>query len=171
MKLQKKFIALLLSILFIQASFSQEFTSLNDVKLESAEDYMNSEADVLNCINWLENTPVNQYPEKRTLANAFLMRWATGTPTVIIEMHAFQLDLTKKNADLIINFMGGWIKHAIENPLEKKNFQAGNVAGINSLIKVYSANKEHGMGKDKKIEELLNMDESELQHWVAEKLK
>lgn len=171
MKLQKIFIALLLPILFIQTSFSQEFNIPNNVKLESAEDYTNSETDVLNCITWLENTPVNQQTEKRTLANAYLMQWATGTPTVTIEMQAFQLDLAKKNASLIMTFMGGWIKYAIENPADKKNIQASNTAGINSLMQVYTSNKENGMKKDKRIEKLLKMDKAELQNWVAKQLK
>lgn len=171
MKLQKISIILILTILFMQASFAQEYTIPNDVKLEAAQDYVNSETDILNCINWLENTPMNQDSEKRKMANAFLLRWATGTPTVTIEMQAFQLDLSKKNADLIMNFMGGWIKHAIENPSEKDNTQASNLAGIKSLIKVYAANKAHGMKKDKRIEKLLKLDESELQNWVAKKLK
>lgn len=171
MKLQKAFIALLLTILFIQTSYSQEFTIPNNLKLESAEDYTNSESDILNCIHWLENTPVNQDSEKRTLANAFLMRWATGTPTVTISMESYQLDLVKKNSELLINFMGGWIKYVIENPSEKDNMQGGNIAGIKSLVKVYAANKDEGMKKDKRVEKLLKMDESELQNWVVKQLK
>ncbi len=99
------------------------------------------------------------------------MQWATGTPTVTIEMQSFQLDLTKKNSGLLMDFIGGWIKYAIENPSEKKNTQAGKIAGINSLIKVYSANKVNGMKKDKRIEKLIKMDESDLQKWVVKKLK
>ncbi len=141
------------------------------MKLESAEDFKKYEADILNCINWLENTPVNQNSDKRKKASAFLMQWATGTPTVTIEMQSFQLDLTKKNSGLLMDFIGGWIKYAIENPSEKNNTQAGNIAGINSLIKVYSVNKVNGMKKDKRIEKLIKMDESDLQKWVVKKLK
>ena len=70
-----------------------------------------------------------------------------------------------------MTFMGGWIKYAIENPADKKNIQASNTAGINSLMQVYTSNKENGMKKDKLIEKLLKMDEAELQNWVAKQLK
>jgi len=171
MKSQKSLITLFLTILFIQLGFSQEFNVPNNVKLDSAEDFKKYEADILNCINWLENTPVNQNSNKRQNASAFLMMWATGTPTLTIEMQSYQLDLTKKNPGLLMDFMGGWIKYVIENPTEKNNTQAGNIAGINSLIKVYSANKDNGMKKDKRIEKLMKLDESDLQKWVVEKMK
>ncbi|WP_299124096.1 hypothetical protein [uncultured Winogradskyella sp.] len=171
MKIPKSIVTSILIILFIQTSLSQEFKIPNNVKLESAEDYKKYETDILNCINWLENTPVNQNSDKRTLANAFLMQWATGTPTVTIEMQAFQLDLTKKNPELLMIFLGGWIKYVIQNPSEKDNIESGNIAGINSIIKVYSANKGDGLKKDKRIEKLIKMDTSELQKWVADKLK
>lgn len=171
MKIRKTLITLFLTILFIQSGFSQEFNVPNNVKLESDEDFRKYEADILNCINWLENTPVNQNSNKRKKASTFLMLWATGTPTVTIEMQSFQLDLTKKNSSLLIDFIGGWIKYVVENPSEKNNIQQGNIAGINSIIKVYSANKDNGMKKDKRIEKLIKMDESDLQKWVVEKLK
>ncbi|WP_400080627.1 hypothetical protein [Winogradskyella sp. R77965] len=171
MKLQKIVITLFVTVLAFQVNFSQEFNIPKNIKLEAAEDYKKHEADVLNCINWLENTPIEQDSEKRLLAKAFLMQWATGTPTMTIEMQAFQLDLTKKNADLLITFLGGWIKHVIENPEDKDNMEAGNIAGITSIIKVYSANKGNGIKKDKRIEKLIKMNPSELQEWVAKKLK
>jgi len=171
MKIQKILIALLLSVIFINTSYSQEFSIPNNVTLKSAEDYTKYETDILNCINWLENTPLNKNSEKRLKANAFLMQWVTGTPTVTIEMKSFQLDLTKKNSDLLMNFIGGWVKYSIENPTEKKNTLASNITGINSIIKVYSANKDNGIKKDKRIEKLIEMSESDLQKWVVEKLK
>jgi len=171
MKIQKTVIVLVFTILSLQSMFSQEFNIPTNVKLETAEDYKTQESNILECINWLENTPVSQDSEKRIMANAFLMQWATGTPTVTIGIQSFQLDLTKKNADLLIIFMGGWIKHAIENPDKKDNVEASNLAGITSIIKVYTANKGDGIKKDKRIEKLIKMNEIELQQWVAEKLK
>jgi hypothetical protein len=171
MKIQKVLIILTLTLFFTQSSFSQEYSVPKDAVLETAEDYKKHESNILDCINWLENTPVNQDSEKRIKAKAFLMQWATGTPTVTIEMQSFQLDLAKKNADLLIVFMGGWIKHAIENPNEKDNIQASNIAGINSIIKVYTSNKGDGIKKDKRIEKLIKMDEIGLKNWVADKLK
>lgn len=107
MKIVKTLTSVVLLFLFTQLSFSQEFKVPTDIKLEQAEDYKNYESDILKCINWLENTPLNQDEQKRTNANAFLMLWITGAPNVSVTMQAFQIDLTEKNPALLINFIGG----------------------------------------------------------------
>ncbi|WP_340156167.1 hypothetical protein [uncultured Winogradskyella sp.] len=171
MKIKNILIGFVLTLFVAQTSWSQTFNIPDNVKLEVAEDYVKHEQRIVECINWLENTPISDDADKRLLANAYLMKWATGTPTVTIEMQAFQIDLAKKNSELLIIFMGGWIKYAIENPTDKDNIKAANIAGLNSVIKVYTANKGKGLKKDKRIEKLIKMDASELQNWVAEQLK
>ncbi|WP_299106193.1 hypothetical protein [uncultured Winogradskyella sp.] len=171
MKIKNILIAFVLTLFVAQTSWSQTFNIPDNVKLEVAEDYVKHEQRIVECINWLENTPMSEEADKRLMANAYLMKWATGTPTVTISMQSFQVDLTTKNPELLMIFIGGWIKYAIENPDDKDNVEAGNISGINSLIKVYYANKGNGLKKDKRIEKLIKMDASELQNWVAEQLK
>ncbi|NRD19591.1 hypothetical protein HNV08_05995 [Winogradskyella eckloniae] len=171
MKLKNIIFAFTLTLFVAQLSWSQTFEVPENVKLEVAEDYVKHEPQIVDCINWLENTPMSEEADKRLMANAYVMKWATGTTTVTISMQSFQVDLTTKNPELLIVFIGGWIKYAIENPDDKDNVEAGNISGINSLIKVYSANKGNGLKKDKRIEKLIKMDASELKNWVAEQLK
>ena len=171
MKLKNIIFTFAFSIFVAQLSGSQTFEIPDNVKLEVAEDYVKHEQRILECINWLENTPMSEEADKRLMANAYLMKWATGTPTVTISMQSFQVDLTTKNPELLIVFIGGWIKYAIENPDDKDNVEAGNISGINSIIKVYSDNKGNGLKKDKRIEKLIKMDASELKEWVADQLK
>ena len=171
MKIKNILIAFVLTLFVAQTSWSQTFNIPDNVKLEVTEDYVKHEQRIVECINWLENTPISDDADKRLLANAYLMKWATGTPTVTIEMQAFQIDLAKKNSELLIIFMGGWIKYAIENPTDKDNIEAANIAGINSIVKVYTANKGKGLKKDKRIEKLIKMDASQLQEWVTEQIK
>lgn len=170
MKLKNSLFAFVLTLFVAQLSWSQTFEVPDNVKLEVAEDYIKHEQRILDCINWLENTPMSEESDKRMMANAYLMKWATGTPTVTISMQSFQVDLTTKNPELLMIFIGGWIKYAIENPDDKDNVKAGNISGINSLIKVYSSNKDDGLKKDKRIEKLIKMDANELQEWVAKQL-
>lgn len=171
MKLKNIIFAFTLTLFVAQLSWSQTFNIPDNVKLEVAEDYVKHEPLIVECVNWLINTPMSEESDKRIMANAYLMKWATGTPTVTISMQSFQVDLTTKNPELLMIFIGGWIKYAIENPEDKDNVEAGNLAGINSLIKVYTANKGNGLKKDKRIEKLVKMNASELQQWVAKQLK
>ncbi len=54
-------VALLLSLNL----FSQDFAIPKDVKLDKDEDYANYEEDIVDCINWLENTPLNEQDKKK----------------------------------------------------------------------------------------------------------
>lgn len=164
-----KLIAILL--LFGQMAFAQDFEVPENVHLEKEADYLKYEADVLNGINWLENTGINEQLNKRKNTNAFLMKWILGTPTITIGLQVFQTELTKKNSDLLLSFLGGWTKFAIENPSEKDDVIKANIAGFQSLIKVYSANKGNGIKKDKKIEKLIKLDLSELEKWVRKEVE
>ena len=171
MTLQKILITLLLSVCIFQFNYAQDIIIPQNVKLKSEADYKNFETDVLNCLNWLEKTPINQHTAMRARANTFLVQWATGTPFVTIDMQSFQVDVTKKNASLLMTFIGGWVKLALENPTKNISKLEGNIAGFQSLIKVYSNNKTSGIKKDKRLEKLLKMDVSELTNWISEKLK
>ncbi|HHC79245.1 MAG TPA: hypothetical protein ENK46_05135 [Flavobacteriia bacterium] len=170
MKIQKFTLAILFLLFISQTLFSQEFTIPKNVTLKSDSDYKKYENDVLQGINWLENTPINQQVAKRKKVSAFLLQWMTGTPSFSIKMQSFQMELTEKNPDLLISFLGGWAKYALENPADKDNELAANIAGFESLIKVYTSNKENGIKKDKKVEKLAKLDKTGLEKWVRKKL-
>jgi len=122
-------------------STAQDFEIPKNIKLDKAEDYAQYSDDVVKAVTWLENTPIETQTNKRTMASAFLMQWMTGTPTVSIAVQAFQVALTEKNPDLLLNFLGGWSKFAIENPSQKDDALAANLAGIKSILTVYKNNK------------------------------
>lgn len=154
-----------------QMSFGQEFQMPQNITMVTEQDYKNYETDVVNAITWLENTPVNQQSAKRKEVNSFLLQWMTGTPTISMELGEFQTGLTADNPDLLIMYLGGWSKFAIENPAEKDNKLMANLAGVKSVINLYSKNLSKGISKNKKIEKLLKMDESELQTYVQKEIK
>ncbi len=171
MKMKKIAITVLLLFLINQILISQEYQVPKNVKLDNLESYKNYEQNVLQGINWLEDTKIDQQLEKRKETSAFLLRWITGTPIFSIGLQAFQVELTEKNSDLLISFLGGWTKFALENPTEKDNLVLANMAGILSIIKVYSFNKENGIKKDKKIERLIDLSQIELEKWIKNQLE
>lgn len=171
MKIFKVFGAILFLLLTASPSFAQELQLPQNVELKTPEDYKNTESDVLQSINWLENTSLNEHPEKRKAANAFVMQWISGTPSFSVGLMGFQMKLVEKNPQLLMSFMGGWTRFVLENPSEKDNTIAANVAGIESLIKVYKANLDQGLKKDRKVEKLASLDHDELENWVRTELK
>ena len=165
-----KFKILILLLSFCSISLAQEFEVPQQVKLEKAEDYAQYNAKVIEAINWLENTPVQEDKTKRKSTSAFLMQYMTGTPDFTIEVLPFQLELTENNPDLLMSFLGGWSRFALENPSEKDNPVMANKAGIKSILKVYEKNKGNGIKKDRKVEKLLKMEDAALEKWIVSRL-
>lgn len=160
---------LLLSILLLSSAttFAQNQELLDGLPT-TKEEFIASEKKVLATIDWLENTPIDQEPGKRKLQNAMLVSWLTNSPTVTLEINADVLTFTKKNADLLILFMGGWTRFSLQNGYSKDAVQ-GSLAGIKSAIKVY---KSGLLKKDKEMQKMVDLDEKgELEAWVKTKLK
>ena len=67
--------------------------------------------------------------------------------------------------------MGAWTRYAIENPEDQDSFN-GNFAGLKSIIKVYTNNKDSGIKKDKNVEKLLKLEtDDDLKAWLTKNLK
>lgn len=164
-----KFKTLLLLLLLVAGAnvFAQNQELLDGLP-STKEEFIASEKKVLATIDWLENTPIDQEPEKRKLQNAHLVGWITNSPTVTLEINADVLPFTKKNAELLIIFLGGWARYSLQNNYSSDRVM-GTIAGIRSAIKVY---KTGLLKKDKEMQKLVDMDEKgELETWVTTKLK
>jgi hypothetical protein len=149
----------------MQKSFGQELLSeLPTTK----EDFIASEKKVIATIDWIEATPFDKEEEKRTKQKALLIAWITNSPTVTVEINSRMLTFHKKNADLLVIFMGGWTKYCLQNNYSKDIVQS-SLAGIRSAIKVY---KNLSLKKDKNMEKLIGLeDKGDLEKWVTEKLE
>ncbi|WP_299339393.1 hypothetical protein [uncultured Psychroserpens sp.] len=168
MKLPQLCIAILL--LWSLSFQAQEFNIPDNYSLTSEADYKKHQQDALDAINWLENTPLNEQESKRKNVSAFVMQWLTGTPTVTISVSAYIVEVAEKNPDLLLTFLAGWAKHAIENS-RKLNEMEGNVAGMKSVLKVYENNKDSGIKKDRALEKLLKKkSDKDLEKWITKKL-
>jgi hypothetical protein len=166
MKLSRVF-CLVIVLLISRKSFSQE-NGLLDSLPTTKEGFIKSEPALLNTINWLENTPLDQEPDKRKLLYATFIGWVTNSPTVTIEVNSKISPMSKKNRDFLIIFKGGWVKYSLQNNYSNDALQC-NLAGIKSVIKVYQAG--NGVKKDKDIEKLVDMDsKNELESWISSQL-
>ncbi|WP_435413146.1 hypothetical protein [Psychroserpens mesophilus] len=145
---------------------AQEFVVPENYSLVAAEDYEPYKQDVLNAIQWLETTPLNEQHDKRKEVSAFFMKWVTGSPTVSISLMPYVLDLSEKNAELLSIFLGGWTKASIEQNYKITDTQ-GNIAGIKSILNFYSKNRKAGIIKNKVIEKLLKQKtDKNLEKWL-----
>jgi len=160
----------LLFILFLPLCVqAQDFQVPANIVLKQDADYAKYKQEVLDAINWLEYTPLNEQTAKRKEVNAFLVQWISGCPTISVKMYAETMVFYDANPDLMMSYMGGWTKYALENPGNTDDFMA-NMAGLHSVIKVYKAGK--GIKKDAKTDKLVKLEkEGKLETWAKAHFK
>lgn len=145
---------LMLSMLFAGV-YAQEFQVPKDYKLDKAEEYAPYEKDIIKCVDWLINKPVNEEVDKRKQANAFLLKWLIGSPTVHIGLKQEIVTFIKGEPDLLMIFMGGWARQSLLSK-DYNNKVEGNLAGIEAVIEFYSKNKQF-LKKDKEVEKYIKL--------------
>lgn len=151
----KKIIFLALIAFISISTFAQEnFTIPTNYTLDKPEDYKLLEKDVITTINWLYNTPVNEQAEKRMEANAFFIKWTSGTPDVHIGIDGNVVNFME-NPELLIMYIAGWAKYSIETGNDNDKI-AGTLAGIEMAISFYEKNIKH-LKKDKNVEKYIKM--------------
>lgn len=137
--------------------FAQEFIVPEKYNPSTPEDYEQYEPVVLAAVNWLLDTPVNEQIEKRMDANTFLMKWLSGTQKFTIDIRPQIVNFMEINPDLLMVFMCGWTKYALETG-DYKNALKGNLKGVESVITYYQKNKDNLL-KDGHVEKYVRMKE------------
>jgi hypothetical protein len=145
---------------------TEGFEVPRNYSFKTEADFKRYEPDILKCINYLENAPVDDLSNDRKKINSFFLDWLTGVPYVHIKLNSSVNDLCKENGNFFIIFMGGWTKHVLLNP-EDQNEKNGYLAGIETILNVYR--KGNGVKTDQKILELIQIqDEGKLMDWVLQ---
>lgn len=137
-------------------AFSQTFEIPKDYKLENAKDFDAYENDIVKCVNWLMNTPINDQVDKRKDANAFLLKWISGSPKVHIELKQEIVTFTD-SPDLLMIFMGTWTTYCIKSR-DFNNRINGTMTGIESVIDFYTRNKGQ-ISKNRGVEKYIKIKE------------
>lgn len=130
---------------------------------KTKEDYGTHQANVLKTIEWLKSTPLS-HPQ-RPQANAYLLKWAEGSPTVSITLQSYVMNLADKNPDFLMLWIGGWIEYAL---LQKEGYskEEANYQAVKTVVDYYMAG--HDAQKDARLEKLVKLQEKDkLKEWVA----
>jgi hypothetical protein len=159
---------LIFAFILITLSFTSKAQTFEvptmDIKPTTQAEYDAMEPTILSCINWLDLTPLSIDAEKHTSANAYFMLWLTGTQKVNVVVDGYVLNYAEKNPELMMAFMMGWSKLALEKG-EKDNFKLA-LAGMTNLVNRYK-NNVFFFKKDKKLKKLVELsDRGELEAWL-----
>src|SRR5690349_9047302 len=129
----KKILFVVVLAVSVSAS-AQEFNVPVGYKLKTNEDYKPYETTIVNCIKWLQSTPVNKDVSKRKDAVHFLSAWVVGCPYIGVTVDASVIKFANVNQELLIIYMGGWVLDAIESGTDGKDVVKGTMAGLKSVI-------------------------------------
>ncbi|CAN5419742.1 hypothetical protein BH09BAC1_BH09BAC1_00540 [soil metagenome] len=136
-------------------------------KLKKESDYKKYEQDVLKCIEWYDNTPVEKYPAIRQEVQEFLMMWHQGTPYVMIAISDLAMEGMEDNPTLLVTYMNGWSQFVIKGGDETNKTDA-MIAALNHTLDTYS-NPKNGFKKSKHFDKLLKAREKGQLKAMAEK--
>ena len=165
MPLQSLF-AVLLSIFLTYHSTAQNSKLLQSIP-ETKEAYVRSEANVLKTIQWLNSPESNNDKALRKRQMALLTTWLINSPTVTIELQEEFMNYKKNNSELLIYYMAGWTKYALENNYSKDPLQC-NLHAIRNVIHAYST---FTYKKDKRVIKFQKLDEeNKLEEWIKNRL-
>ena len=131
-------------------------------------DYKRTERFLIDCIDLVEKTPINEKDDDVKLAMAFGLKWITGCPYITINVTALMNKFGKVNSIFSIIYLGGWTKSAIMNSYKLSDID-GNYAGIQSVLEYYKKNKK--IEKSDLLDELLKYDEEKMKEWIQKELK
>jgi hypothetical protein len=145
-----------------------KFDVPQNVTLKVAEDYPKYETEVVNAAKWLEETDLNKETDKRQKVNAFVLQWASGSPTVSLEINEQLGKIYGDNAQLLGMYIASYCRHYIENKSSATKFSATKAALI-SMMNVYK--KKIDIKKSKEMEKILKLSDTELDAYIKEKLK
>ena len=160
-----KYFTLLLLLIATQVSFSQNYFYLEEVKLKEASDYIANEQNAIKAIDYMASTAIDDKNYDRKACTRFILRYAEGCHGVTVTLDGYVSKLYKKNSDLLIMFMGFWVKSYIN---DKKGTQADQelyaVTGIYTYVKDLSG---HGIKSNDAIKSLIEAgDNGKIAEWL-----
>jgi len=148
--------------------YAQSFEEWSKKDFATEEDYNKAEKDLVKAVDWLIETPLEKESSKRKEANAFLLKWLTGAPKVVLELKPEIITFVDEGECMLV-YMGAYAKKSIETRYESSELE-NNIAGIEGVLLFYENNK-HTLGKIKALEKYKKLQEKgELEDFLSSKL-
>ena len=143
---------------------AQNFEIPKEIKLETKDDYINLEQDIVKAVGWLIENPADKQIEKRTQIFFFISKWVKNNPYFTFDT-SNEIATFLDSTDCIAIFMGGMAKYSIESK-DYSNKYNKNLEGVKAVIEFYKGNlkffKKNRYLKNvkKSIEKYIELQES-----------
>jgi hypothetical protein len=166
--MKKPFLLLAFGLVLTGTAVAQTYQAPTGYTLKAPADYARYDTQVIESVNWLEATSPTKETEQRQSTNQFLMQWMTGTPAVSVQLQEYTAEITAKDPNLLMLFLGGWSRYQLQHP-EAKDAVLLNTEAVKTVLKGYQTG---GYKRNKKIESLITLnDKGTLADWVKAQMK
>ncbi|MBL0314773.1 MAG: hypothetical protein IPP69_02990 [Flavobacteriales bacterium] len=119
---------------------------------ESEADYKKDEDVVKKTLKWLCQTPYGIDVEQRGLANAYVLEWLAGSPSIRLEINTAHIQFAESTPDLFFSFIHGMALYKMEHPTAKDELSLYN-NGFTVVAELAAQSKEYS--KQKELKDLL----------------
>lgn len=124
----------------------------NESKWESAEDYTKDRELIVKVLKWLCASPYGLDIEQRDIANAFVLEWLAGSPTVLLNITTDFIPFFESHPELFYSFIHGMALYSLENP-DIKDEQSKYQSGFQAVADLITQSKDYS--HDKELRDLL----------------
>jgi hypothetical protein len=134
----------------------------------TADDYAKDEDLVKKTLVWLCNTPLGMEVQQRSAANAFVLEWLAGSPTVMLDVKAAGMPFIDQHPELLFPLIHGMALYSMLHPKEKDAITL-HTEGLKVAAKLARQSKE--LNKSGVVKRLLRKaDSGKLKEYCAELL-
>lgn len=153
----KKISALLVTLLVTCSIYAQDFTSLANLNITTAEQCRTYDNKALEAANYILTTAIDGTNNNRFGAMSFLVKWMSSTPDYTFEIGGTVTKMGKKDDFLLAVYMAGMVKFCMENKDKAKDKKEVELAAMHTLA-VYAANESNNVKLDKDLKKLIAAD-------------
>jgi len=150
----KKNLFLFAFVITVNFTFCQNYTKLADYTFKSIEDYKSSEKQVLECVNYLFNTPFEKNSLNRLSIIQYLLKWMEGTPDYVFSIDKRATKLTKGNSDLLGMYFAAITKTVLDNT-ENKLTDDEIYLNAQELMIAYCSDSSNNMKPSKTMKKII----------------
>ena len=137
---------------------------IEDVGFEAPAVYKAQHDNVVKVVDWLLAVPVDNAPQERQKANAYLLAFLTGSPDVTVNLGS--VGVYPEAPALLMAFMGGWARHMIVNDAYG-DMAGAKLAGARAVVTLYERNRAT-LPRIKAVEKMAKLDgKGKLADWLA----
>ncbi len=150
----KKFILTISFILFVLNVFGQDYSKLANATFPDAESYKKSEKQVLECADYIVNSPYDSKDVNRLLAIQYIIKWMSGTPDYMFDIDAKATKLIKSKMELNTIYFAAMAKVVLENSGSKYSADEITDKAIDILVS-YCSKPENNIKPTRAIKKII----------------